>query len=180
MDNDKLRERLPRFLAAYIAHENIGYYPQKTVYADGREELRTEKQEGWNECGVAQTEYISRVWAWLEALPAESKTLVEDLLIEEKLRLSTREDDGKIQPWILCNDLFFWGCADGEDISLEELPQLLECHALSPSFGGDLWCCRKRNMRPQAAFYKCIPKSEWPLFDAAGPERDDPDGKKVA
>jgi hypothetical protein len=41
-----------------------------------------------------------------------------------------------------------------------------------------LWCCRKRAMRPQAAYYKYYPESEWALFDAAGPERDDPDGRR--
>lgn len=177
VDVKALREKLLDCLAADLAHDNIGFYPQKTVHADGREELRTEHQNGWNECAMQHTKYASAASRWLSSLPADVKPLVEDLLIEEKLRLNLRAESG-VQPWVICNDLFFWGCADGEDISLEELPQLIECHTLSPKFGGDLWCCRKREMRPQAAMYKYIPRDEWPLFDAAGPERDDPDGKR--
>ena len=38
-----------------------------------------------------------------------------------------------------------------------------------------LFCCRVRGMRPQGAALRSIPKPLWPLFDAAGPERNPKD-----
>lgn len=159
-----------------IAHENIGIYPQKTVYGDGAEKVRTDKENGWNDCALAHSRGAGQISRWLAALPPEHKTMVEDLLLAKRLNL--RIEDGNILTWVNCNDTFFWGDADGEDITLAELSDLARCYQLT-KHGGDLWVCRKREMRPQWALYrKCIPEAEWHLFDAAGPERDDPDGKR--
>jgi len=82
--------------------------------------------------------------------------------------------------YFLCNDFFYWGCADAEDIENQEDVDLLEqcikdCRAVQ-QFGEnhatELFCARKQKMRPQGAFYKFIKKEFWPLFDACGPERE--------
>ncbi len=88
--------------------------------------------------------------------------------------------EGKdIHIFVICNDLFYWGTADLEELTAENIDsyeqtykdaetalQFGHCHA------DELWCCRVRKMRPQGACYKSIPKELWPLFDTCGPERE--------
>lgn len=89
--------------------------------------------------------------------------------------------DGEYAPitiWIQCSDTFGWGCADAEDLTLENLPileqSIRDCEAVDPVLGRmiacDLFVARVRGIRPQGAAY---PKNKelWPLFDACGPER---------
>jgi len=80
--------------------------------------------------------------------------------------------------FVNCNDLFYWGCADGEEITVESLPvlkQAFEDCEKAVKWGRlwamQLYCCRMRKMRPQGC---CYPKQKelWPLVDACGPERE--------
>lgn len=79
------------------------------------------------------------------------------------------------KPYVNCNDLFVWGCADGEEITVETLT---EFHKALSDCGGnlntasDLYCARRRKMRPQGACYSHYNKKYWSLFDACGPERE--------
>ncbi len=73
---------------------------------------------------------------------------------------------------VICNDAFWWGTADLEHITDENVS------VLETAFkdGGEIWgpllfCARMRKMRPQQAMYKHIDASLHPLFDACGPER---------
>jgi hypothetical protein len=84
-----------------------------------------------------------------------------------------------------CSDVFYWACADAEFIEPGDYADLLqaidECRAayeFGSHYGDMLWSCRKRKMRPQGPYYRNIPVELWPLFNAAGPERTDPDGKQ--
>ena len=94
------------------------------------------------------------------------------------------------------NDLFYWACSDGEDITPENLPLLTQAirdvrAALGvptqPSAGDSaawdkwwnaghqgavLFAARVRGMRPQQPCYKSWPAELHPLFDACGPARD--------
>lgn len=79
-----------------------------------------------------------------------------------------------------CNDLWYWACADYEEITPKDLSAyeqaIKDCEALKPSYSayaGTVWACRKRGMRPQNPCYASYPKELWPLLDAAGPERDE-------
>jgi hypothetical protein len=82
--------------------------------------------------------------------------------------------------YINCNDLFYWGTADGEDISSQEDVDLLEqsvkdCLLISKHgdlYATELYCARRAKKRPQGAYYEHIEKSLWPLFDACGLERE--------
>jgi hypothetical protein len=76
-----------------------------------------------------------------------------------------------ITMFVNCNDLFFWGCADAETVTEENIGVLEQAYKDCPDHGGLLFCCRVRGMRPQGAFYKCFNMEEKPLFDACGPER---------
>lgn len=92
-----------------------------------------------------------------------------------------------------CSDIFYWGCADAEEVEgpddLELFRQSMrdiESIEKSKCFTGgpELYCSRKRGMRPQGAYYKYImsldsgPEAEEKtkklreLFNAAGPERE--------
>jgi hypothetical protein len=95
-----------------------------------------------------------------------------------------------------CNDLFYWGCADCEEVTEDNLPVLREavadCERVSGSEYGNqddaflLFCCRVRGMRPQGAYYKHLKvyvrgdddeaarrtTDLRALFDACGPERE--------
>lgn len=97
---------------------------------------------------------------------------------------------------VICNDVFAWGFADAEDIETSDDIELLrqsikDCTAIEPrsSHGALLYCARKRNMRPQGAYYKYLDvydyKKDQPpelnaeatakmhkLFNDAGPERE--------
>jgi hypothetical protein len=51
--------------------------------------------------------------------------------------------------YVLCNDVFAWGCADTEDLPLSEVGNLYRMHRADPRYGATKWCCLRRNERPQ-------------------------------
>lgn len=51
--------------------------------------------------------------------------------------------------YVLCNDLFVWGCADGEDLPYAEIGPLYKAWKADPKWGVDKWCCHHRNEQPQ-------------------------------
>jgi hypothetical protein len=75
---------------------------------------------------------------------------------------------------LICNDLFYWGCADAEKIeSIEDVNLLDQCGELVSSFNAiELFCCKKRGQRPQGALYKYIKEEHRHFFDECGPERE--------
>lgn len=100
---------------------------------------------------------------------------------------------------INCNDTFYWGCADAEPVTWENLPLLeqtyLDLKALDSqpienlrkgaegSFSdgltlpADFWlslvfCARSRGMRPQGAVYPKGATAICEMLNAAGPDRD--------
>ena len=89
--------------------------------------------------------------------------------------------DGKYAPitfFVNCNDLFYWACADTEEITPENIDSLeqaiIDLGAICKHgevYGVELWCSRMRHMRPQGAFYP-HDKELWLLFDECGPERE--------
>lgn len=172
---ERLREKAIEGAVYAVARDCQGVYPQTVQGGDKPYEKRTEWMEGWNAYGLALIQDAGKIFRWLESLGAQ-RIVVEELLLAGQISLYLNE--ASVSLYVDCSDTFFWGCSDAEEITVEELPSLIECYSLSPKYGGELWCCRKRGMRPQTASYKeCYPKEEWHLFDAAGPKRDDPDGK---
>jgi hypothetical protein len=90
-------------------------------------------------------------------------------------------NDGRVRFHVRCSDLFYWACADCEEITPENVSEFERSYAdvkavttegLWQSHAQSLFACRVRNMRPQGACYKTCPEKLWPLFDAAGPERN--------
>ena len=89
--------------------------------------------------------------------------------------------DGEYAPvtfFINCNDVFYWGCADAEAITPENI-ELLEksmkdssgAYQYGELYGTMLWCARVRKQRPQGAAYPSE-RELWTLFDECGPERE--------
>lgn len=81
------------------------------------------------------------------------------------------EEYAPITIFVGCNDVFWWGCADCEAVTAENIEILEQAYKDATYHGGALFCARVRGMRPQGAFYKHI-ESERALFDACGPERE--------
>ena len=74
-------------------------------------------------------------------------------------------DDQLIHFSIICNDVFFWGCADCEDIATDDDIALLDkCFEDTEMHGEALYCARRRKERPQGAFYKYLNSARAPLY----------------
>lgn len=87
------------------------------------------------------------------------------------------EERKTLQFFINCNDIFYWACADCEEITNSSDIDLLErsmedCDRFDDDNGSILYCARKRQVRPQGAFYKYIEKNAHVVFNACGSERD--------
>jgi len=81
--------------------------------------------------------------------------------------------------FINCSDIFFWACADDEELTPDNLEVFKQSYADTENlhesgkiYADILFCARMRKMRPQGAYYNFIPNELWPLFDACGPERE--------
>ena len=76
---------------------------------------------------------------------------------------------------INCNDIFWWGCADAEEITPENVDLLesaiVDTTSVKSAYAGELFCARVRKLRPQGCFYEGMPDTVAALFDACGPER---------
>lgn len=113
--------------------------------------------EEWIRGYNAQTTEVTRrkqvCRDWFNSLSEETKQLLPNLLDNGTLWLHF--DGDQVTMEVNCNDLFYWGCADSEDITIEELPALAR-------EGSTLWCCKKRNLRPQVPIVKRMKESgEW-------------------
>ena len=58
-----------------------------------------------------------------------------------------------------CNDIFAAACADAEEVSLEEIPDLYEHWLKDPQYGARVWCIKKRGIMPQSAYRPIIERS---------------------
>jgi hypothetical protein len=66
--------------------------------------------------------------------------------------------DATIVAFVKCSDIFAWGCADNECVSMKELPELWNLHkdpALK-GWGSAIWCMKKRNEQPQPPVKKMM------------------------
>jgi hypothetical protein len=73
---------------------------------------------------------------------------------------------------VLCNDAFYWGSADAEELTQDSFNDLEKSIVDAGDDGCLLYCARRRGMRPQGAMYEYLDKNSWTLFDACGPERE--------
>lgn len=71
-----------------------------------------------------------------------------------------------------CSDVFWWGTADGEEITEDNAEVFFKAMEDAGWDGPALFAARQRKMRPQGAVYGDIDREHWPLFDACGPMRE--------
>lgn len=101
-----------------------------------------------------------------------------------------RETLGKIELYARCNDLFWWGTADAEEITADNVAilerTLVDLRDISVTersgkaakrdfpelYLSELFAARSRKMRPQRPCYDTMSQPIAALFDACGPERD--------
>jgi hypothetical protein len=101
--------------------------------------------------------------------------------------------DGSLVIVFNCGDLFYWATADGEDYTPDDVDLLNQCYndlnAADPEEGEYYWrelfCCRKRGMRPQYPCFRVYDRERCgyfedrlkpavrALFDALGPDGSD-------
>lgn len=160
------KEKFLDGIALELAHEDMGIYCAAVTDSKGVTTERTEYGNGWN----AYATELGDKWCIISNVIAKLDDKVQELLVEEKLRVMVREKE--VFFYILCNDLFFWGCSDQEEFKLEDLPKLLEDLERSPDYGELLWVCKQRKMRPQQPYYKYFNDDEKQLFNACGKVRE--------
>lgn len=137
------------------AFATFGVYAQ---YTNGVK--RTEWQEGWNAAYKCFIDKEMAIRDFFEKLDEEQQLFLSKLIDDNALFVHVKM--GIVSLCINCNDLFFWGCADVEEIKLEELDTLKEYMKEYPVFGISVWCCIKRNLRPQLPVVENIKKcGEW-------------------
>lgn len=115
--------------------------------------------------------------------------LLADDKIDSSNLIWSHDEKENLTVAAMCSDTFWWGCADAEEITDENIGLFIktvdECQALksaghlhygekycwSTSYCDELFAARVRKMRPQGASYELYPSCLWPLFNECGPER---------
>lgn len=115
---------------------------------------------GWGEihAAVLMGDIPTAVIAELEARNTERHYTNEVLRVFAQLDLHDdllwQVGDNGPRFAVICNDVFYWACADAETIERTDLPALYQAaadatEADEPYFAGLLFVARKRGMRPQ-------------------------------
>jgi hypothetical protein len=105
-----------------------------------------------------------------------------DLMVDSTPLIWSKDGNGRMTFAMVCSDTFAWGCADAEEIALEDLPMLRGCLDDLKAAGdysevwlAELYCARKRGMRPMNRWMQ-VHQAELgaaaALIEAAGPERE--------
>jgi hypothetical protein len=128
---------------------------------------------------MPKTHNISGALTTLDAVLTMLDEL-EKIGVEHHIYWTVNEDKTGVRFWALCNDFFYWGCADSEDVTLDTLPALRQAMAdveaaVTARYEHATWAlllyaARQRQLRPQGAAY---PEHAGltALFDAVGPKR---------
>jgi hypothetical protein len=148
MNDDELDAK--KWRRFWTVFEQMGIYPAKY---DGKD--RTAYGEGWNDCQVqflACLDILEKFYNSTDPMLADK---IQKLNEDGILFFHLEKDDffGIVKMGVNCNDLFWWACADIEEISLEEIPTLYDaCYdegGNKKDWGSSIWACLHRKMRPQ-------------------------------
>lgn len=126
--------------------DSQGIYPQTIIDKDGNRKERTTWQDGWNACHIQIRNNVCVYDKWLENLSPQEQEDCTELLVQDIIKLSVRNN--LVQIWLLMNDIFEFACADGEDISPNDFGNIL---AIYRRYGWDglvAWVVIKRNTQP--------------------------------
>jgi len=104
---------------------------------------------------------------------------MENLKLEKMMRFIEEKNlfgkvtwkfDNGVKFFVNCDNVFWYATADSEEIDEYDL-ELLKKSLEDSKNGVELFCARKRKMRPQGKFYILIPQEEHKFFDACGKYR---------
>ena len=108
--------------------------------------------------------------------PDEGRMLAE-LLLDEVVFAHHCESKNGVQCMalsVMCNDQFYWACADCEPFTYSELPKIYDMYVANRKWGTAKWVSLKRGMRPQRPFIERMKKDgAWDEELEALPERTD-------
>lgn len=121
--------------------DGLGIYPQSINGVK-----RSEYQEGWNDAVMEFTRTQYKLRDWYDTIEEPSRTILGELLVEEKIHMML-QPNGDVELYANCNDLFVWGCADLEELSLDQLEEF--AGYAENEWGTDKWICIQRNVKPQ-------------------------------
>lgn len=127
------------------AHDDMGIYPQSVIGGPHAYEKRNDYQNGWNDAVMQHTQKVIKIHNFLDTLSKEQRLALENLLLEEVVEFSDRND--KVQLWLNVNDTFYYA-ADGEDFEPSDLPKLNELYEKYSWSGIIAWVAKKRGMEP--------------------------------
>lgn len=118
---------------------------------DGKFELITRSHY---ETDAGETETNHKVEAMLAILLIAEVVFINTPWYRDDLK----EEDKKYLHKILVNssDVFIWGCADAEEISMSEIPELYDMWIKDHGWGPAVWCIKKCNYMPQKPVYDRI------------------------
>lgn len=131
----------------------LGIYAASTVI-NGIEKKRTEFQDGWNQAIIKRSKNECELEDWANTLTEDQQNAICEINKKENNISVYRMDDDSFYLALSCNDVFSWGCSDAEEITVDDLPEILKFHRETPVYGYIKWCCIKRNQRPQGCFIK--------------------------
>ena len=100
----------------------------------------------------------------IDAFPNEIEYRLAILLLEDVIFCNNGHWNEKwpkdhVTLHVNCNDIFYWGCADSEDVTHDEIKELYDMHKKDPSLGSAAWCIKKRKQMPQGPVIELFKKS---------------------
>lgn len=98
------------------------------------------------------------------------ESAVIELLASGGLFISSKGPDS-ISLFVNCNDQFYWGTADAEEVGYVELKSLYDAWIADKHWGMSIWCCHHRHLQPQKPMReRMIADGVWTDALAALPE----------
>ncbi len=90
--------------------------------------------------------FLNSFWSKRYDLKAKDGKLATEL---KDIPEWNQEDSELIAIYVICNDIFAWGCADAQSLPYNKLEKLYEMWRKDKVWGTAVWCCIQRNEMPQ-------------------------------
>jgi hypothetical protein len=129
------------------ALEGMGIYPAKAIGGENPYDERSEYQNGWNAAIMEIHKTAVLFSEYIRSLSGDIGDAFVTLLLDDVIMMN--DVDGEVKLWVLMNDIFFWACADGEDVELDNLPLLRDLYLEYGYDGLIAWVAKKRGIEPQ-------------------------------
>ena len=132
-----------------VAYNAIGVYPQEYHHADGTVHKRTLYQEGWNAALMKIIKNIITLEEWVTKNLDEPQMTDLVYCLEQDFLLHTNisQDPDKVSLYLNVNDTFVHA-ADAEDITIDDLANIVDIHTDFGYSGIVAWVAHKRGETP--------------------------------